>query len=301
MRWHRNGAIALTILLAVGPTAAAAQLNCGDSFTGKQVLTADLDCTGVAGPALIVDDRGRLELAGFTVRGGFGVRCNGRCRIDGPGEITESTQYGVRGERITLRNVSVTFNAFEGVSSTGRTRIKDSTITRNDGDGVSTSAPPGKRDRTLIRRSSVIVNGRNGVRGKLSVRIVDSTVSNNGQEGVAAQEGSVAIIDSTVQDNAICGVVGERRIRSVRSMITGNGIYGIASDLGPGCGKERVSVTESTLTGNGTHMSCGSMLPCADVAACRPPKVSATTCGTSYMIEPGLPMPWLSWGVCSLD
>ena len=66
------------------------------------------------------------------------------------------------------------------------------------------------------------------------------------------------------------------------------------------CVPGKVFAIDSTITGNGTDPSCGVAFTCADVATCkRTPILRRSTCGTSYMLDSGIPGENL--GVCTLD
>lgn len=85
----------LLIGLVALPVTARAQVSCGDVLDrGIASLTADLDCTGSPGPAIILT-KSVLKLSGFTVRGGTGIVCEDRCSIRGPGAVEDSAASGV--------------------------------------------------------------------------------------------------------------------------------------------------------------------------------------------------------------
>jgi len=142
------------------PVTAWAQVEvntCGQSVSGRAVLTGDLDCTGFDGHAVIVEI-GRLDLNGFTITGGnfYGVACFRSCKIVGPGTITGSQRNGVTvWGKATIRGVAITGNGQEGVEARS-VEIRDSTITGNGG-GI-------RADRSVKVRDSVITgNAGSGV------------------------------------------------------------------------------------------------------------------------------------------
>src|SRR6185503_8238139 len=62
---------------------------CGVSIRGRNVLTADMDCSSLNGPAILMENGASLDLGGFTVTANtIGIRClEGKCKIEGPGTI----------------------------------------------------------------------------------------------------------------------------------------------------------------------------------------------------------------------
>lgn len=56
---------------------------CGQTYSGDGVLVADLDCSLFPGFAVVIDGKGTLDLAGFTLSATEGVQCtaNGGCTI----------------------------------------------------------------------------------------------------------------------------------------------------------------------------------------------------------------------------
>jgi len=84
----------LASLAAVAATSSAVAATtlvtaCGQSVRGVALLARDLDCTGVDGPAVTLKyPSSRLRLRGYTLTGdALAVRCEGSCKIDGPGTI----------------------------------------------------------------------------------------------------------------------------------------------------------------------------------------------------------------------
>jgi hypothetical protein len=100
-----SGWALVTILLGSIPVARASDTPvtaCGQTVSGVGVLTADLDCSATAGPAVKLAKGARLELGGFTLTAtDTGVLCDtGRCAVTGPGTIRRpsyapTSSYGV--------------------------------------------------------------------------------------------------------------------------------------------------------------------------------------------------------------
>jgi hypothetical protein len=235
-------AAALLAMMLGRPVTAWAQVEvntCGQSVSGRAVLTGDLDCTGFAGHAVIVES-GRLDLNGFTITGGnfYGVACFKSCKIVGPGTIKGSQRQGVTAAgKATIRDVAITGNGQEGVEA-GSVEIRDSTITGN---------------------------GYSGIRADRSVKVRDSVITGNAYSG------------------AVVGVLD----------YIGHGMFE--------CRKGRMSIGDSTITGNGLGADCGVSWACADLESCpKAPKLrGAVTCDTSLVNGSGLPGE--SWNICTLD
>jgi hypothetical protein len=86
--------VVITLFLAATAHGKTAVTSCGMTIDGNAELTADLDCSGFAGHAVILD--GSLALNGFTLTGnatdpaGYSVvDCTDKChvKIKGPGTI----------------------------------------------------------------------------------------------------------------------------------------------------------------------------------------------------------------------
>jgi hypothetical protein len=192
-----SASIATALLLVPAMTwAGLVEVNtCGQEFRGRGFLTADLDCTGFADHAVIIE-RGRLELRGFTLTGGnaYGVRCIGSCKIVGPGTITRSGLDGVRVQRrVTILNVN---------------------ITNNDSDGVDARNNRGNAG-AVVKESVITGNGSSGVQADRRAKLFATTISANGQHGVEIgkfrcdRPTRLLVRDSTIVGNGVdvtCGV-----------------------------------------------------------------------------------------------
>ena len=112
---------------------------CGQSVTGVGALTADLDCSAVPGPAIILQSGARLEMASFTLTGNdIGIRCEvGSCKINGPGTVRRTTldsssnNYGLLGF-LRAKIDGVTFENWHfGLVVLGRATVFNATVLTN--------------------------------------------------------------------------------------------------------------------------------------------------------------------------
>lgn len=93
---NRSGWV-LVIALCGGVAVARADATpvtaCGQTVSGNGALTADLDCSATAGPAVTLAPGAHLDLGGFTLTStDTGVLCDtGRCAVSGPGTIRRPT------------------------------------------------------------------------------------------------------------------------------------------------------------------------------------------------------------------
>lgn len=154
--------------------------SCEQSFPvfGRATLTRDLDCTGTLAPNIIID-RGTLDLNGHTLITGsnYGVLCNDRCKVIGPGTITGSGS-GINGSgtvavrhvdlavsgiaaaaggQLTLDHVTITAATIGAIGHTGA-KIMDSTITASVAgvlSGGTNAGEPCEKGGLVLRRSSV--------------------------------------------------------------------------------------------------------------------------------------------------
>lgn len=96
--------------------------------------------------------------------------------------------------------------------------------------------------------------------------------------------------DSTVTNGGSTGVMG-RGLSITNTIITNHPQFGVDAYTDQGA---VLRLTDSTVTGNGTAPFCVDYA-CADVASVRPPRLTNTTCNTSYSFSQG------AWNVCALD
>lgn len=117
----------------------------------------------------------------------------------------------------------------------------------------------------------------------------DVTVTNNGIGVYAYAKGGIE--DVVVTDSTYTGIdAGKGKVQ--RATVTNSGILGVVSG-------GRLAITDSTVTGSGTHPVCTSNPEdCGDIASHRPPKVEDLVCGKSIGIGDGAPA---TWGVCAGD
>ena len=99
--------------------AATAVTACGQVYSGSGMLTADLDCTGLAATAAVRIEGGSLDLQGFTLTGGNldAVFCTKNCRVfsSAPGGMIRGAgNHTVRGAapgpNLTVEDISLDAN-----------------------------------------------------------------------------------------------------------------------------------------------------------------------------------------------
>ena len=192
---------ALLLVLSAGEAIGATVVTtCGQSVTGPALLAADLDCSAVSGPAVVLATGGTLSLGGFTLTASeVGVQCTGLCSIVGPGTI----RHPAYDPNWNCPAVPPYTGCPIGVLANGKMRLNGVTL-ENWGDGILALAAVRLRD-------STIQNGRQGILG-VAATIVRSTITNNADWGVLAGE-------STRDD-----VVKFYLARILHSTVTGNGI-----------------------------------------------------------------------------
>ena len=248
-------------------------------------LTADVDCTGSESPCLNLPSGARLALNGYTITGGNpGVRCNGPCRITGPGTIRDAgigiSAYG----KLDLRQVDVVSNEYIGVQCFLGCRVVGPANLSDNGD-----AGEGIGE---------------GIRSTGVMKLENVTVANNTIYGVLVADypsnrGQLQARGCTFTGNGI-GVASDKGIKLTDSSVTGNIEVGV--QVGEtGCKSVTPPLLKNTpVTGNGTGLDCGTTVACADIESCRSPRLLlGSTCGTSHVLDSGLPGD--DWGVCSAD
>jgi hypothetical protein len=105
-----------------------------------EVVTNDITC-GPADPVVVeVEDRGRLDLAGYTLSGGvMGVRCLGRCTVTssaGPGTIRDAVAGLNALSRARPSNLSLVDNETGILGDFDRTRLRGEQVTITGGFGI---------------------------------------------------------------------------------------------------------------------------------------------------------------------
>ena len=146
---------------------------CGQSVPKRGVLTGDLDCSALSGPAVVLGKTGKLDLAGFTLTGNLtGVQCEvGTCQVRGPG-IIRRVAYD---PMLNFSDTGCGIRAFRSV------RVRDVTF-QNWNQGVRAL------DSVVVRNSTVEDGGWGVVGGPVTV--LDSTITGSALAGVRAYEGT---------------------------------------------------------------------------------------------------------------
>ena len=201
--------VALCLFLSLEPLSFAAELTvpvtaCGQAIPAGTtgVLAADLDCTSYTGGdwGVVVGKRASLDLAGFTLTGGYtGVGCLGQCP-DGNGlcflqcsiknGTIEGADYsGITGDRVTVENVTIRDHG-RGIEGGRRVKVIGSTITGNELAGVFAKV-------INVEASTITGNGTAGISAivKGSVRVKDSTIVGNDTSPVCTPPTSVSCFD----------------------------------------------------------------------------------------------------------
>lgn len=269
-RFRRTTLIASLVFVASVSRAHAIDVTaCGQFVPPREVgtLVGDLDCSAVAGPAVSLGKKAKLDLAGHTITGNAasaGVSCTDHCSIVGGGTISgaEDCVRAVPPAGKTLQLV------IEGLTVSGC------------GNGIAgQSGRPG----TKLRAKDLVTTGNTGW-GILvaSVSGANVTASSNGGPGIVAGSGSVNGQSFTVTGNDLG--IGGHSVVLRSSVVTGNGDSGVRAVLG------RVTLRGSTVTGHAE----------VDVGSHRAPRLVDSTCDRSAQIELGMPA-GPPWGVCSLD
>ncbi len=200
---------------------------------------------------------------------------------------------GLCPKRTRVSNCTINDNGGTGIEVISGIDLRDSTVSGNGEGGVSdvgqwVSYHPDKPQKYPCGSASVLgshIDGNTGTgfsSGSRTIKVRESEASNNSGEGF------------TVSSPYSC----TRQLRVTDSIANGNGLHGIDGSAvdNPDA---RLGVKGTTASGNGTDPSCGVSQTCADVAHGSLPRVSTTTCASSYDSNSGFP--GTSWGVCSSD
>jgi hypothetical protein len=260
MKSFTRGATVVAAILLAGTSHALVVNTCGQSVSGGAELTADLDCTGHTGHAVVVED-GTFDLQGFTLTGGDldAVHCPASCTIVSTGAqglIRDAAGYGIRalGKMLSVSNVSVQ-NNYVGIHGGSNTEtvsmtVVDSSATGNES-GIVCQAESGK---LRIERTTSSANASTGVLSstcKISLR--ESILDGNGGDGLSGRY--VQVRDSTITGNTRRGINWSqllctqfepcpKRMRVYGSTISANGMEGIRAQLG-------IYLVDSEVSGNG--------------------------------------------------
>ncbi len=196
--WIRSLSVAVAVLAsAATPSAARVMLtSCGQVVVGSAELGGDLDCSGYAGHAVVLD--GSLRLNGFTLTGnstdpaGYSaVDCTAKCRvrIKGPGTIVGGTT-AVSGTQVRLSKEIVVRDAVAwGVVGA---QVKASTVYVHDnGLGLAVGPDGGggiSGGKITVQRSTVDDNGSFGVNASIRALLNFAHVASNGLADVRSYE-----------------------------------------------------------------------------------------------------------------
>jgi hypothetical protein len=246
---------------------------CGETVSGVAELQADLDCS-TYGSTAITMERGTLRLNGFTITGNIAntdpnnpelglptVLCERRCKVIGPGVITNS------GGGLFTGGWSEGEEALKGWR---RLQVENVTIEGNGGNGVGAAY-------LILDGSTVRNNAGSGVVNHQNARVLDSVIENNGLRGIVGTNasGKLRVAGTTVGANQAQGIVNLSPIRLRDSTVTGNAIDDVACAYGSTTPDEH---------------------PCVDLLTDRKPRAQGLVCDTSYQRTIDGPS-----GVCALD
>ncbi|HEY2388008.1 MAG TPA: hypothetical protein VGK30_13680 [Candidatus Binatia bacterium] len=166
---------------------------CGQEYAGTGYLTADLDCSAVDGPAVVITGKGSLDLQGFTVAGNANaITCLQSCSIMGPGQVSAANGSGINAAgALDVTHVDVVGSSGDGIVGYHAVRVLDSMIAGNGSAGV-------RSQRVVIRGSMITANGSFGALSGDNRRVVlrDSQVIGNGLSDDCAQGAACADVAS---------------------------------------------------------------------------------------------------------
>jgi hypothetical protein len=219
---------------------------------------------------------GNLKIERSEIRGSASTAALASRRLSIEDSEISMNFGGLVADNVEVTRCNVVDNLSTGISAgtyAGSNRVlkvTDSTVDRNE---IGTAVHGGKAQ---IEASSVSANLANGIyhAGK-GTKVVDSIVSGNGANGIAGLK-NVKVQGSTIQDNGESGISLSNTTEE----------------------RSRLSVRDSTLSGNSTSMACGVETVCADLVTKDEPRVVRTTCETSSQLGSD---PAADWDVCSLD
>jgi hypothetical protein len=270
-------AAGMTLAVETSADAATSVTTCGQEVTGGGSLANDLDCTGTEYYAVLLHS-GTLALNGFTITGGFGIFCDGPCKVVGPGTVTGSSVFGINGFGSSLKvtNVTLTDNGFAAVQCRGSCAITGPAGMTGNGSGVRAGGKLKISNLAITDNQFMAIDASNNAS---SARVTARNVTITGNRAGILADGGMKIIDSTISNNAEFGV--KAALLSCEHKAT-------------------VAAKGSTITGNDTSAECGVSLVCFDVGTCFvPPRLKTTTCEHSYDYSSG--NPGNDWNACSLD
>jgi hypothetical protein len=155
---------------------------------GRYYLTNDLDCSGgePGNIGVFLTRGGTLDLQGFSIRNADrAVFCGRPCTIMGPGSLADSNTGVESSGKVTLREVTVTNMAEQGVKVLAYLKMYDSRIE----------------------------NSATGARASLKALLVDSEITGNRLDGIRG-------FGVDFLGEALCA--GGKRILLINSSVTGN-------------------------------------------------------------------------------
>jgi parallel beta-helix repeat protein len=238
-------------VVAVGPAAAAAALQCGQTVTVSTKLTRDL--TGCPGTGLVVGADGiTIDLGGHSIRGVNAADSVGIANDGHPGvtikngtisdffvsgirlhEAPDSVVRDVRVLRIGAGNVEGDAAAGVFVEASAGVKITDSKMSNDvvsfQSDGVVVLGSP----RVVVRNNRIDRNSWNGlvVIESPDATVVRNTLDGNGNQGIEANVGSDRIVVArnhargNTQNGLVVGALHGARI--VGNRLSGNAEAGL--------------------------------------------------------------------------
>jgi parallel beta-helix repeat protein len=218
-------------LLAAG--AARAQIACGDTVTGKVVLTGDLDCPDAG--LVVGADKTKIDLGGFTLRGnpgGVGIDNGGG--FDGVviengavEEFDECLSLGGDAQKNVVKNLRVFGCSGDGIdlNDSDLARIEDTLVTANGAAGIQMGAEAtGNR----VESSYAIGNAGAGIQIEGGGNTVTKSDATGNTEGILVLGDGNTISSNGVFRNAGDGIRVEGDDNEVRkNEIEGNVLQGI--------------------------------------------------------------------------
>ncbi len=259
---------------------------------------------------------GRIRAHGCTITDNLGglVSIAGLAVVD---TTITGNGFGVSGTRVTITSSQITDNG-SGVDAEGMPHpsitITDSTISRNDSDGVYTdwSDPfvnfPMPFGTVRVVNSDISDNAGYGIWARKSASVSDSTIDGN-RDGVFSLR--VRVSRSSVSQNTRRGIIAaprnrgglfrflSARVKVQESTVTDNGCDGVRgyhSSLSSPPAYTGVNVQASIVTGNALSVEFAAGECDADITTEIQPIVVGTTCNTSHSDVSGT-----DWDKCALD
>ncbi len=233
----RAGLALIGLCLLAAPTAATAQVACGDTIAkgSTVVLAGDLECDGVEEALLI--DSATLDLGGHTVScadtNGNGRLPNGIVLLGKKAALRNGRVVGCldnvilagKGkhvvENVTIQDAPGGYDGIYVVEGASRNQIVNNTVSGNSDDGMDV-----RGHKNLIAGNVVTGNGEDGI-DLIDVngnRVQDNVSANNLDEGIEVAGKANKVTGNTVNDNAEYGiqVVGKRN-KTLSNNVHGSG------------------------------------------------------------------------------